>query len=121
MVSVGPMLIRIRKTSTLLALCAIEGYRLFPPCSMVGMWNPAVLADGLDVVGRVQVGVGSGDCRELSLTQIRDRLRKLEIRVEVGVMGTAAVPSPPASVESELHDVCKPWLFTGSSRRTARQ
>src|SRR4029077_18148765 len=42
--SVGPMLMSIRKTSTLLALCAIEGYRLLPPCSMVGMWNPAVLA-----------------------------------------------------------------------------
>src|ERR1700757_193020 len=35
-VSVGPMLIRIRKTSTLVALCAIAGYKLFPPCSMVG-------------------------------------------------------------------------------------
>src|SRR5579862_2020652 len=44
MVSVGPMLIRIRKTSTSLALCASEGYKLLPPCSMVGMWNAAVLA-----------------------------------------------------------------------------
>src|SRR5438105_9240535 len=41
-VSVGPMLIRIRKTSTLVALCAIEGYRLLPPCSMVGKWKAAV-------------------------------------------------------------------------------
>src|SRR6266567_2335135 len=41
-VSVGPMLMRMRKTSTLLALCAIAGYRLLPPCSMVGMWNAAV-------------------------------------------------------------------------------
>jgi len=38
------MLIRIRSTSTLLALCAIEGYKLFPPCSIVGKWNPAVFA-----------------------------------------------------------------------------
>ena len=37
------MLIKIRNTSTLLALCAMEGWRLFPPCSMAGMWNPAVL------------------------------------------------------------------------------
>src|SRR5215469_13184738 len=44
MVSVGPMLIRIRNTSTLVALCAMDGYRLLPPCSMVGMWKPAVLA-----------------------------------------------------------------------------
>src|ERR1041385_7551245 len=29
-VSVGPMLIRILRTSTLLARCAIEGYRLLP-------------------------------------------------------------------------------------------
>src|SRR5215510_11772886 len=33
MVSVGPMLIRIRNTSTLVARCAIDGYRLLPPCS----------------------------------------------------------------------------------------
>src|ERR1700722_6319660 len=44
MVSVGPMLMRILNTSTLLALCAIDGYRLLPPCSMVGMWKPAVFA-----------------------------------------------------------------------------
>src|SRR5262250_1163693 len=43
-VSVGPMLIRIRSTSTLVALCAIDGYRLFPPCSIVGKWKPAVFA-----------------------------------------------------------------------------
>src|ERR1700722_13218115 len=36
MVSVGPMLIKMRSTSTLLARCAIDGYRLLPPCSMVG-------------------------------------------------------------------------------------
>jgi hypothetical protein len=36
------MLIKIRNTSTLVGLCAIEGYRLFPPCSMVGTWTPAV-------------------------------------------------------------------------------
>src|SRR6266487_2629925 len=41
MVSVGPMLIRIRSTSTLVALCAIEGYRLLPPCSIVGMCHMA--------------------------------------------------------------------------------
>src|SRR3954470_6387226 len=35
-VSVGPILINILSTSTLLALCAIAGYRLLPPCSMVG-------------------------------------------------------------------------------------
>src|SRR5438309_8860609 len=44
MVSVGPMLIRIRKTSTLVALCAMDGYRLLPPCSIVGKWKAAVLA-----------------------------------------------------------------------------
>src|SRR6266567_2926479 len=38
------MLMRMRNTSTLLALCAIAGYRLLPPCSIVGIWNPAVLA-----------------------------------------------------------------------------
>src|SRR5579871_2805743 len=43
-VSVGPMLINMRRTSTLEARCAIDGYRLFPPCSMVGIWNAAVLA-----------------------------------------------------------------------------
>src|SRR6266576_3540625 len=43
-VSVGPMLIRIRSTSVLFALKAIAGYRLVPPCSIVGKWNAAVLA-----------------------------------------------------------------------------
>jgi hypothetical protein len=38
------MLIKILKTSTLVALCAIDGYRLLPPCSIVGKWNPAVFA-----------------------------------------------------------------------------
>jgi hypothetical protein len=31
------MLSSMRKTSTLVALCAMEGYKLLPPCSMVGM------------------------------------------------------------------------------------
>src|SRR5439155_6538664 len=44
MVSVGPMLIRMRRTSVCVALCASEGYRLVPPCSMVGKWKAAVLA-----------------------------------------------------------------------------
>src|SRR6185312_2085583 len=44
MVSVGPMLMRMRRTSTLVARCAMAGYRLLPPCSMVGIWKPAVLA-----------------------------------------------------------------------------
>ena len=33
-VSVGPMLSRMRSTSALVTLCASEGYRLLPPCSM---------------------------------------------------------------------------------------
>src|SRR5215472_13658639 len=44
MVSVGPMLSRTRNTSALVALCASDGYRLVPPCSIVGMWKAAVLA-----------------------------------------------------------------------------
>src|SRR6266404_2711093 len=38
------MLIRMRNTSVLVALCAIDGYRLLPPCSMVGKWKAAVFA-----------------------------------------------------------------------------
>src|SRR2546427_12862268 len=47
------MLIRIRRTSTLVALCAIEGYRLLPPCSMVGKWNAAVFAIACRKLGSV--------------------------------------------------------------------
>ena len=70
------------------------------------------VGDCLDVVMRVQVGIGSGDCRKLSLVQIRDRLGKHEIGIKVGVIGTAAVASPPTGVESELHEVSKPKLST---------
>src|SRR6516164_10151353 len=42
--SIGPMLMRRRSTSTLVALCAIAKRKLPPPCSTVGMWNAAVLA-----------------------------------------------------------------------------
>jgi hypothetical protein len=34
---------RMRRVSTLDALCAIDGYKLLPPCSIVGMCHTAVL------------------------------------------------------------------------------
>src|SRR6516164_3896505 len=42
--SIGPMLMRRRSTSTLVARCAIARRKLPPPCSTVGIWNAAVLA-----------------------------------------------------------------------------
>jgi hypothetical protein len=55
----------------------------------------------------LQVGIGSGDCRELPFAQIRDRLRELEFRIEVGVVGAAAIPSPPTSIEVSTQAFCE--------------
>src|SRR5438105_9945052 len=75
----------------------------------------------LDVFRRVQIGIRSGDCRKLPIMQVRDCLGKHEIGIKIGVIGAAAVPSPPTGVESELHEVSKPRLSAGAGRGAARQ
>src|SRR5262245_6764889 len=56
-----------------------------------------------------------------SRKQIRDSLRKHKTRIKVGVLGAAAVASPPTGVEGELHQVGKPKFSAGSGRTAARQ
>src|SRR5215469_16748100 len=60
------------------------------------------------MLGRMQVGIGSRDSGMWSREQIRDGLRKHEIGIEIGVMGVAAVPSPPTRIEGELSEVGQP-------------
>src|SRR5437899_8556783 len=47
------MLIRIRRTSSWVALSAIEGYRLLPPCSIVAKVKAAVFAIACRKLGSV--------------------------------------------------------------------
>src|SRR5437879_13685915 len=54
----------------------------------------------------LQVIIGSGNCRMLPNRQSGDRLR--EGVTEIGILGAAAVPSPPTSVQRELREVCEP-------------
>jgi hypothetical protein len=73
-VSVGLMLIRIRRTSRLETRWASYGYRLEPPCSIVAKWNPAVLA----IACRCSLGCRSsfdlGIAGNPSVEEIRGRL-----------------------------------------------
>ena len=62
----------------------------------------------LDVGGRGEIGIGSGDCRKLPGGQPRYSLGKRETRVEVRVVCPASVTGPPTSVQGELHEICKP-------------
>src|ERR1019366_10198988 len=65
--------------------------------------------------------VGPGNCCMLPSRQSWDRLRELEIRIKVRVMGAAAVASPPTGVMRELCEVCQPQFPAGAGRRTSRQ
>ena len=47
-----------------------------------------------------QVGVGSGDCRS-----VRDVHRLAKRVTEIGILGTAAVASPPTRVDVEVHKI----------------
>ena len=64
------------------------------------------VGDRLKVVSGSEVTVVSGNRRKLPRTQTRDCLTK---RVtEVGVLCSAAVPSPPTGVHGELREVGEP-------------
>jgi len=57
----------------------------------------------------------------LAFVQIWNGLRKLEIRIEVGIVGAAAITGVPAGVEGELHKVGEAHLSAGAGRGAARQ
>src|ERR1700686_3992644 len=57
------------------------------------------IGNRLDVGVRSQIGVRSRDCRKLSLIQAGDRLRESKPRIEVRVVSSAAVSSPPARIQ----------------------
>src|SRR5206468_11418546 len=76
------------------------------------------IRDRLKEVGIIQIIIGSGNCRMLPNRQSGNRLR--EGVTEIGVLGAAAVPSPPTSVQSELREVCEPSFAAGSGRRAAQ-
>jgi hypothetical protein len=79
------------------------------------------VCDCLDVLWRLQIGISSGDCRELPIMQVRDCLGKNEIGIKVRIIIAAAVPSPPTGIESELHEVGKPKFSAGTGGGAARQ
>src|SRR5205807_10585520 len=59
-------------------------------------------------------------CWELALCQIGDGLWELEIGIQVRIVVTAAVASPPTGVERKLHEICEPRLAARSSGGAAR-
>src|SRR6266849_6208979 len=79
------------------------------------------VSDGLKKVGISGVSFGSWNCRVLSVIYGWDRLRERESWIEVGVVGAAAVASPPTGIQGELHEVGQPQLSAGSRGRAARQ
>ena len=79
------------------------------------------VCDRLDVSVRTQIRVRLGNGGELTGSQGGDRLRKHEVRVEIGIVGAAAVTRPPACIERELHEVGEPWLAACSRSLASRQ
>src|SRR5713101_6643261 len=65
------------------------------------------VGDGLEMVSWAKVGIGSGNCRKLTLTQTGYCLRKREIGIEIGVVCAAAITRPPTGVNRKLHQVCE--------------
>lgn len=76
--------------------------------------------DGLKKIGVTGVRVRPGNCRMLAFEQIGDGLREDETGLQVRVVIAAAVTSPPARVNRELHEVGKAQLPAGSGRGAAR-
>src|SRR5256885_6293333 len=64
-ISVPPMLSRIRNTSLSVTRWASDAYRLVPPCSIHAKWKPAVLAIACRWRGGGGGGGLGGDAREL--------------------------------------------------------
>src|SRR5260370_19444697 len=56
------------------------------------------VGDGLDVVSRFKVTIGPGNCRMLAHIQARNRLRKRKSGVEIRVLGSTTIASPPTRV-----------------------
>ena len=79
------------------------------------------VGDGLEVVSWGKVGVGSGDCCKHPRSQAWNGLWKHETRIQIGVIRGAAIPSPPTSIQGELHEICEPRFPAGACRRAARQ
>ena len=120
-VSVGPMLIRIRRTSTSLARCASEGYRLLPPCSMVGIWNAAVVT----IACKCASGVRSLSVRGIAVNcpwcNPGMACGKTKLGIEVGIVRIAAISRIPAGIQRELHQVCQAQDAARPGRLTALQ
>ena len=96
-ISVPPMLSRMRRTSTLVALCAKDGYRLVPPCSIHAKVKSRGVGDGLKETAHGNVGVGSGNRGVLAHGERWNGVAK---RVaQIGVPVPASVPRPPIGVE----------------------
>lgn len=79
------------------------------------------VGDRLDVKVGGQIVIGSRNRGELAFVQIRDRLWKHEIGIEIGVITAAAVASPPTRVQGELHEICEAQPSAGSGGSAARQ
>ena len=81
------------------------------------------VGDGPDVLVRLCIGVGFGDCQKLPLGQVRNRRLK-NGRVNIGVLGAAAIAGPPAGVDGKLQEICEPltdFCRVDPRRRTAFQ
>ena len=58
------------------------------------------VSDRLKMVARGEVGIGSRNCRKLPAKQTRDCLGEGEGRIQIGVIGATAVPSPVTGLAS---------------------
>jgi len=84
-------------------------------------WKPEGVSDSLQMVGRGQVIVVSGNGGELPLIQSGDGLRERKVGIEIGVVGAAAIPGPKTRIHGELHEIREPRLPARPVRRTALQ
>src|SRR6476660_7452759 len=75
----------------------------------------------LQEIGIAGVGIGSGDCGVMAFVEVGDGLRKDEARIEVRIVGAAAVPRPPTGVQGKLHEVGQAKLSTRAGGLAAGQ
>jgi len=84
-----------------------------------GEVKPSGIGDRLQMLGGLQVGVGSRNRRELALDQPGHRLREAVAEIRVPVAG--AVARPPAGVHCQLHQVRQSLDVRGPCGSAARQ
>src|SRR5262249_23333045 len=86
--------------------------------------EPCRIGHCLNEVFALQIGVCSRNCRMLPNEEAWDGLRKDEAWIQVRIVTVIAVARPPAGIERQLRQICKPFpdhVGVNSGGSAARQ